>query len=220
MAVRWKGAAQLRSLLVPVGELSTHPDNPRRGNLDLIAESLRTHGQLKPLVANCAKWRLELSRYPTIVAGNHTLMAADERLRWPEIAVVQVKLSGVQERQYLIADNRTADVAEYHAETLTKILAELADAGKLEGTGYRAEEVEAMVAEMDRIARSAEREPRQTKMSTRHVGRSAIEVRLLFDPDRAGRLNEYLRVLGKEWGRDLPREELVFRAIEEAARAQ
>ena len=37
---------------VSVSDLRLHPDNPRRGDPQAIAASLRHHGQYKPLVVN------------------------------------------------------------------------------------------------------------------------------------------------------------------------
>ncbi|WP_433225815.1 ParB N-terminal domain-containing protein [Microtetraspora malaysiensis] len=48
---------------VAISSLKNHPDNPRRGDLDVIAESLRENGQFAPLVVQAS------TSY--ILAGNH-----------------------------------------------------------------------------------------------------------------------------------------------------
>ena len=38
--------------MLPIAGLQPYGDNPRRGNVDLIANSLQTHGQYRPIVVN------------------------------------------------------------------------------------------------------------------------------------------------------------------------
>ena len=66
---------------VPLRKVKTHPDNPRRGFIDAIVESLSVHGQYKPVVVN--------RRTSHIAAGNHTYKAA-KRLGYRTIDVVRV----------------------------------------------------------------------------------------------------------------------------------
>jgi hypothetical protein len=40
-------APELEAFAVPIGTLTAHPRNPRRGNLEAISESLRRFGQLR-----------------------------------------------------------------------------------------------------------------------------------------------------------------------------
>lgn len=215
--MKWKGAPELKPLVVPIDTLALHPDNPRRGDLGVIAESLRVHGQLKPIVVNKARWRVKLTGHQTIVAGNHTRRAAEELLGWDHIAALAVSMEPVRERQFLLADNRASDQADYHVEALAKILKELEESGALDGSGYDPPAAAAIVAQLDRIAASAPA-PAAT-VRQRHVGQGQQEFRILLDIDRAGRFNEYLRMLRKEWGKTLPQDEIVYRAVEEAARA-
>jgi DNA modification methylase len=109
---------------VPTDSLRLHPDNPRRGDLEAIKQSLEGHGQYRPLVAN----------RPTreVLAGNHTLVAA-RALGFSEIAVTFVDATPEQARRILLVDNRTSDLAGYDDEALAELLGELPD---LVGTGY------------------------------------------------------------------------------------
>ena len=63
---------------VPVINLKPYPNNPRKGNVDLIAESLEAYGQYKPITVN--------KRTGEILAGNHTYEAA-KKLGWVEISI-------------------------------------------------------------------------------------------------------------------------------------
>ncbi len=226
-AVKWKGAGKLADLLVPVTSITTHPDNPRKGNLDIIAESLTAHGQLKPIVLNDAPWRVETSGQPVIVAGNHTYLAAVERLGWEMIAAVSDPMEPTRERQFLLIDNRSSDAAEYEQEKLAKLLKDLHDSGALEGSGYTPDDVDDIIAEIDAIARTAPEpfqgryaespEELEARKKARRSGEALVEFRLLYSRDEATQFAQYAAVLKKEWGKDLDISEVAFRALREAA---
>ena len=92
-----------------ITELSLDPSNVRkhgRKNLDAIKASLRKFGQQKPIVVDAKG---------IVLAGNGTLAAAQE-LGWQEIDVVRSELAGVEATAFAIADNRTAELAEWKQE--------------------------------------------------------------------------------------------------------
>lgn len=117
-------APSLRHLAVPVADLRPHPDNPRRGDLSTLKESLGHHGQYRPIVVN--RQTME------VLAGNHTLRGAQE-LGWTEIAATFVDVDADQARRILLVDNRSSDLADYDDEGLLELLQDL---DGLEGTGY------------------------------------------------------------------------------------
>ncbi len=114
----------LTTKYVPTDRLRPHPDNPRRGDVEAIRDSLQAHGQYRPIVVN----------RPTmeVLVGNHTLRAA-KALGWPEIAANLIDVDAEQARRILLVDNRTNDLAGYNPQALADLLSELPD---LEGTGY------------------------------------------------------------------------------------
>ena len=57
----------------PISQLKFYPGNARRGDIDLIAESLQRLGQYKPVVACVGGKAPKLKN--TLLAGNHTVMA-------------------------------------------------------------------------------------------------------------------------------------------------
>lgn len=102
---------------VPLGSISPDPANTRkhsRRNLDAIKASLRRFGQQKPIVVDAKD---------VVLAGNGTLAAATE-LGWTEIQIVRTALAGVDATAFGIADNRTAELAEWD-ENLGDVLASL-----------------------------------------------------------------------------------------------
>lgn len=113
----------LQPLAEPVGILKCDPHNARthdEKNIAAIAASLRRFGQRKPLVVNRAN--------NTIEAGNGTLDAA-KSLGWAYVAVVWVTDDPSQQTGFAIADNRSAELADWDTEILAELLADLESSG-------------------------------------------------------------------------------------------
>jgi len=114
--------------IVKISTLKPHPSNPRRGSVATIVESLKEHGQYRPIVAQRATGH--------IIAGNHTWQAAKE-LGWKDIAVTFVDVDDVEARRILLVDNRSSDLGIYDDEQLYELLKSTTeDYGSLLGTGY------------------------------------------------------------------------------------
>ncbi len=112
-------AEQLRPLAVPCSDLIPDPANARRHpepNLAALKGSLRVYGQRKPVVVN--------RRTGAIEAGNGTLQAALE-LGWSHLAAVYVDDDPMTAAGFSIADNRTAELAEWDRQALDKLLSEI-----------------------------------------------------------------------------------------------
>ncbi|MER5917803.1 ParB N-terminal domain-containing protein [Streptomyces sp. NPDC001982] len=119
----------LLPLAVPVDDLTEYHRNPRNGDVDAIAESLRVNGQYKAIVVNRGT---HTGRPNEILAGNHTWAAA-KQLGWEQIAATWVDVSDEDAARIVVVDNRTSDLAGYDSDLLADILEELPD---LDGTGY------------------------------------------------------------------------------------
>lgn len=118
--------------------LHEDPRNARRHptrNLDAIKASLRDLGQQKPIVVKTDG---------TIIAGNGTFRAA-QALGWKEIAVVEFKGSDKAARAFAIADNRTAELAEWDPVMLQ---AEGAAVGWEPCTGFTEDEARDMSGQL------------------------------------------------------------------------
>lgn len=141
MANIWNGAEQLRGLLIPIEKISKYPNNPRRGDETKIQESLSRFGQQKPIVVSKAT--------NFIVAGNHVYGAA-KALGWTHIAAVVSDLSDKDAKAYLLADNRMSDIGDYNDSALAAILEDLATTGELDGTGYDADDLDQILAKLEK----------------------------------------------------------------------
>jgi ParB-like chromosome segregation protein Spo0J len=122
-----------------VNALTLCADNPRRGRVDQIAESLTKHGQYRPLVVNAGT---HTGRPNEVLAGNHTLIAA-RNLGWNAVDVAVIDVDDAMAHSIIAADNRLADLGEYDDESLVALLTSLDD---LTGTGYTAEDLAKLLA--------------------------------------------------------------------------
>jgi ParB family transcriptional regulator, chromosome partitioning protein len=127
---------------VPITSIHPDPANVRRHperNRDGIKASLARFGQVKPIVVD---------ENGIIRAGNGTYAAA-VALGWDTIDVVRTTLKGSEATAYAIADNRTAELAEWDdtalAETLRALQSEDFD---LDAVGYTGDEVDALIAKL------------------------------------------------------------------------
>jgi ParB-like chromosome segregation protein Spo0J len=125
---------------VKIGDLVLDPANARKHsprNIKAIAASLQRFGQQKPIVVDKSN---------VVRAGNGQLQAAIE-LGWDEIEVVVTSLTGAEAAAYAIADNRTAELAEWDDPVLKATLEALADEDRalLDACGYTEEELDALV---------------------------------------------------------------------------
>jgi len=107
-----------------IADLTPDPQNARQHddkNLKAIMGSLKEFGQRKPIV---------ITEAGVIVAGNGTVEAA-KRLGWLDIEVVKVPSdwTDAQVKAFAIADNRTAELANWNQEVLTSQLLELETEG-------------------------------------------------------------------------------------------
>jgi DNA modification methylase len=128
---------------IKVADLSNDPANARKHddrNIDSIIASLRRFGQQKPIVIDASN---------VVRAGNGTLEAA-KRLGWDSIECVKTSLKGSDAIAYAIADNRTAELAEWDSDILAAQLSGLLtdDEALANAAGFSAEEIEAMLSDL------------------------------------------------------------------------
>jgi DNA modification methylase len=100
-----------------------------QANLKAIAGSLEQFGQRKPIV---------ITQDNKVVAGNGTLTAA-KVIGWTEIDCVRVPAdwSADQIKAYALADNRTAELAQWDEQVMAAQLLDLQEAGfDIEAIGF------------------------------------------------------------------------------------
>ena len=123
---------------IPVDELSPMVGNPRRGQVEVIADSLRVNGQYKPIVVNAGT---VTGRSNEVLAGNHTLIAA-RSLGWTHLDCFVVDVDEDAGKRIVAVDNRSSDLGTYDSEALLELLNSLDD---LDGTGYSDNDLTALI---------------------------------------------------------------------------
>jgi hypothetical protein len=152
---------------VSLEDLEPFEGNARRGNVDLILDSLRANGQYKPLTVRRHGETL------TILAGNHTFLALlrheeDDRAGcadWelsnnrpcqlcinvdrddPTALAHLIECDDATATRINLVDNRAADVGDYDREALETLLSTLDD--DLVGTGYALSEADMFASSPD-----------------------------------------------------------------------
>lgn len=127
---------EIDHLAVDIHSVHTYPGNARRGNHQRIRDSLLTHGQYKPLLAQHTTGH--------IVVGNNTLDVMRQQ-GWTHVAVQFLDLDDTQARKLLLMDNRSSDDADYDTANLVDLLAELPE---FAGSGYWEMDVDRLLAEL------------------------------------------------------------------------
>lgn len=103
-----------------LNEIYLNPDNPRlnEGAVDAVAESINTFGFKVPIVVNTDG---------KILAGNTRYKAA-QRLGLEKVpCVVADDLDEAKQKAFILADNKTSELAEWDFEMLEKELGELSE---------------------------------------------------------------------------------------------
>jgi site-specific DNA-methyltransferase (adenine-specific) len=144
----------VRAETVSIDSLSFDPANVRKHgerNLATIKASLLRFGQQKPIVVDANG---------VVRAGNGTLAAA-KALGWKEIAVVRSALAGSEATAYAIADNRTAELAEWDEDALAETLSALQceDEALLDAAGFDSAELSRMIDGMAEVTEDEVPEP-------------------------------------------------------------
>jgi hypothetical protein len=143
-------APDLKSLVVPIENLTPMAGNPRKGDVEAVKRSYEKFGQRKPLVAR----RLGISdngfATGTVTAGNHQLEAA-RALKWKEIAVVFIDEDENTAKAFSLADNRTHDLGTYDENELNTLLKEMEafDAELFAATGYNSGDIDVILESLN-----------------------------------------------------------------------
>lgn len=122
--------------LVPITQITEHPKNPNKGDMDRISESVEENGFYGAIVVQRS------TGY--IIVGNHrykAAVAADLR----EVPVCYVDVEDDHALRILVADNRTGEFGKRDQASLTELLKELDEGIGLEGSGFTDEEFQELL---------------------------------------------------------------------------
>lgn len=128
---------ELQHLIVDINTLQPHPRNVRQGDIGAICESLKTHGQYRPIVVQQSTNH--------IIAGNHTYKAC-KALKWKQIACTYIDCDDEQALRIMLVDNKANDQATYDDAQLAQLLTELSNTNDaLQGTGFDLDDIEQLI---------------------------------------------------------------------------
>lgn len=153
----------LAKSLFPIAKLIDDPRNARKHderNLQAIADSLQRFGWRSVVIARTSD---------SMILAGHGRIAAAKTLGWTHAPVAFVEATDEQAAAFSIADNRTAELADWDYDVLARTLAELT----IEVPGFDVSEIAALAG---LTATEAEPEPelRQRDDAGRAAGRQTI----------------------------------------------
>lgn len=136
---------KLPTVVLNVEDLQHYHLNPRRGDVDVIAESLEELDQYRTIVVNKGT---HTGRPNEVLAGNHTLKAA-LRLGWTTIEATVIDVDDVKAAKIVAVDNRSNDLATYDDTALAQFLEEAIGYENLAGTGFTEDDYDMLVGDLD-----------------------------------------------------------------------
>ncbi len=126
---------------VPLDSVHLNPENPRLNEVAVepVMRSIERFGFRVPIVVN--------ARTSLIEAGN-TRWKAAQRLGLTEVPVIFADDDEITALAYALADNRTAEFAEWDEPQLAGLLQRLAGEGELAASGFSDDDLGSLVAKL------------------------------------------------------------------------
>jgi hypothetical protein len=129
-----------------VAALTPHPQNPNRGNVGAIAESIDANG-----FYGVVGYQRSTGH---IIFGNHRFEAA-KQAGATEIPAIELDVDDERALRIMLVDNRSATFAENDNELLADILQHLSGTNmELAGTGFTPEYLDELLAQLGSISQS------------------------------------------------------------------
>lgn len=136
------------AIYVAIEKLIPWVKNPRKNDptVDKAVASIKEHGWGSPILARKDNGE--------IIAG-HTRLKAALRMGLKVVPVRYMDLDEIRAHSLAIADNRVGEDSEWDKDALARVLAELEEAhAPLAATGFEQEELDALMARLEREAMS------------------------------------------------------------------
>jgi DNA modification methylase len=133
---------QLKIEYVPTDKLKPNARNPRKNDPVVVklVQSIESFGWTNPILALPNQ---------TIIAG-HTRWKAAQQAGLTTVPVIYLKMTKAQADQYMIADNKLTELAEWDTEGLAELFAEFKTQGMdLDLTGFNTDEIATILGDKD-----------------------------------------------------------------------
>lgn len=181
--------------MVAPGKLKRHPRNVRRGDREVIAESVSNHGFFGAIIVQSSTGH--------VLVGNHRFDVAVQEGA-PEIPVIYVDVDDDRALRIMLADNKASDSATNDKAELASLLDELRSKGGLRGTLYKPAELSSLLDDLAKTAAPTTRrvefnatsggeegagshppreEPDHAVVGGRGLGTPIVSYTLVFDDD-------------------------------------
>lgn len=147
--------AIIETKMTPLRTLKKHPKNPRQGDVDAIAASLRENGQFRAIAVNVGT---HTGRPNEIIAGYHTWLALRKNGE-TEGLVSFVDVDNDTGVRMMLADNKAGDKSTYRDDYVSELLQALPS---LEGTGYTEAEMNTFIQDAEAAADEAVKTAKNT----------------------------------------------------------
>lgn len=121
----------------PIDQLTEHPDNPRRGNVEVIEESIESNGFFGAVLVQASTKR--------IIVGNHRTRVAAS-LGQTTVPAFLLDVDDEAATKIMLAENRSNDLAGYDERGLADLLSSIPD---LVGTGFKDYDLEILLAKLN-----------------------------------------------------------------------
>lgn len=127
---------------IDIATLRPWEDNPRRNDhaVEAVAESIRSFGFNVPIICD---------QNLVIVAG-HTRLKAAQKLGLLKVPVIIVEMDDAKRRAFAVADNKTAELADWDFPKLKEVLEELRTEDiEIKSLGFSDEEIRRLLRDDD-----------------------------------------------------------------------
>lgn len=199
--------SELNDLAQPIDNFHTHPRNVRQGDVGAIAESLKAHGQYRPIVVHRSTGN--------IIAGNHTWLAA-KSLGWTQIAATFYDGDDDGAMRVLLADNKANDLALYDDRALADLLTELAHTDRhLNGSLFSGDDLDDLLFRLEGTVGSAISNPSIAENADNYFAQDTRTLMFPYSTDDYVTITKQLNELRKAAG-DETNSAVVKRLIAEA----
>lgn len=174
----------LRSMALAIDSLTPDPKNARkhsRRNLDAIKASLSRFGMRSPIVVQRQGDQM------IVRAGNGRMTVAKE-LGWTHLPATVFDEGDDDAMAYAIADNRTADLADWDYDVLSETLSELQSSGfAVEPLGFDIGELEALTS--SNLWSDADEQTLKAKTEEINEAEASKKLKVTFQGEKVRELN-------------------------------
>ena len=179
---------EIQHLIVDIDSVQAHEKNVRQGDIGAISESLKAHGQYRPIVVD--------RRTNKILAGNHTWKAA-KALGWKQISVGFVETKDDNEAlRILLADNKANDLATYDEAELIDLLKQIADTSEgLLGTLFDGDDLDDLVFASEYTNGNTQQGTEAGADTEEYFNKGIRSLILIFEEDVHTEITEKLKII-------------------------